>query len=177
MILDSTKLSVFDDIKKYSYYYRKTDYMFRNPEVFFEEFYVDLSKEIVEFAMVRLTKNDDRKKSLRIWMFILSIILIAIEYVFLLLILFKQGYLCNCFKLPETVITVYMSSVFVETLGIIYLIVKYLFSTKSEEKDIEVLTKIISNFQKYNGDKKIANNEKELFEKFMEFYNSSKNKK
>ena len=56
-------------------------------------------------------------------------------------------------QLSDNVLTVYMTSVFVETLGAVVVMIKYAFKADEEVRIIDILNAVVKNFQKYRDSK------------------------
>ena len=104
------------------------DLLKSDPGIFFENQYSKLSREIVDFSKTQVSESVKEKKVQKRKVLNFLICFIKIQFVVLVLMILLNGFDFIKFNLANDIITVYMTSVFVETLGIIFFIVKFLFT-------------------------------------------------
>lgn len=110
--------------------------------------YRKIAKSIVDISNDQLGKQNKSKIDLKesfetFFKWLLSFQLIAI---FALLII--KGFFKD-FNITDSVLIAVISSVFVESLGIVAVMVKYAFDSEQEVKILEILKELIKNYQKY----------------------------
>lgn len=115
-----------------------------------EETYLNIVQDVVDSSKEKLTIIHNEKLELRCKLidFCLQILAIQIVFLFLFLILSKL------IGLSDNVLSVYMTAVFVETLGAVIIMIKYAFKSDEEVKIIDILNAVVKNFQKYNNSDK-----------------------
>lgn len=120
----------------------------KNAEVESDIEYRKIAKSIVDISNDQLGKQNKSKIDLKesfetFFKWLLSLQLIAI---FALLII--KGFFKD-FNITDSVLIAVISSVFVESLGIVAVMVKYAFDSEQEVKILEILKELIKNYQKY----------------------------
>ena len=75
-------------------------------------------------------------------------IFISVQFIALIVMLFLRGFI-QAFDISDTLFTAYIVSVFVETLGIVAVMVKFAFDTKQEVEILSTLNGVIEHFQKF----------------------------
>ena len=111
-----------------------------------EEIYLEVVQDVVDFSKINLETIHFEKKLLRdrLIEFCLQILAIQLVFLFLFLVLRQQ------MGLSDNVLSVFMTSVFVETLGAIFIMIKFAFKSDEEVKIIDILNAVVKNFQKYD---------------------------
>ncbi len=110
-----------------------------------EQTYIDIVQDVVENSKENLTAIRDDKQSLRYRLIDFCLTMLAVQMIFLIIFL-----LCSRkIGLSDNVLSVYMTAVFVETLGSVIVMVKYAFKSEEEVKIIDILNAVVKNFQKY----------------------------
>lgn len=113
-----------------------------------EKFYKQETKLIIDESIRLLDEEYEGKKKLRRVLSVFFLILLSVQFIILgLLLIFNK-------KISEGLSITYITSVFVETLGVIVLMVKFAFDNSKEIEIIKVLNSFMSSYQKYNSDKK-----------------------
>lgn len=115
-----------------------------------EENYIDVAHEIVEASTDQLNDQNTSKAKLKKTLCIFFMIFISVQYAALLAIFGLQIAQVGV-PLPNDIIIAYITSIFVETLGAIILMIKYAFDSKQEIQVLKILEGIITNYQKFNG--------------------------
>lgn len=113
-----------------------------------ERRYISLVESIVEISGNQLANQNENKKELRNtfqWFFIvlLSFQMLALVAVIAFSALFDE------FNVSDNVIITFITSVFVETLGAIGIMIKFAFDSEQEVKILEILNGAIKSFQKF----------------------------
>lgn len=116
-----------------------------------ENAYRVIAQQIVKISTEQLEKQNDSKNRLKKIFTRFFIIFISIQYFVLVALLFIKAF-CDV-DLNEIVLTTYISSVFIETLGAILIMIKYAFDSEQEVNILEILNSVISNYQKFGGEK------------------------
>lgn len=113
-----------------------------------ENYYINITNEIVYSSINQLAEQNDSKNGLKklfTWFFV---IFIGVQYI-AMLVMFGFKMFMPWIELSDTVIVAYISSVFVETLGAIVLMIKYAFDSSQETQVLAILNGVISNYQKF----------------------------
>lgn len=115
-----------------------------------EDAYIDLAEKIVEITDRELNEQQGSKSKLKgdLTKFFKDFLLL--QYIFIIVMLLFNGSSDIAFSLSDSVIKVYITSVFVETLGCVVFMVKYAFNSNQEVELIKILNNAITNYQKYN---------------------------
>ncbi|MBE6534810.1 MAG: hypothetical protein E7678_07610 [Ruminococcaceae bacterium] len=113
-----------------------------------EDTYKKIALQIVNTSSQQLKDQNTSKNNLKTiftWFFIAFI---AIQYLVLVSLLFIKAFVATL-NLSDTVIIAYITSVFVETLGAVAVMIKYAFDSKQEVNILSILNGVISNYQKF----------------------------
>lgn len=113
-----------------------------------EEAYIRIVEEVVNMSGDNLTTIRKDKSVLRDSFVSLFCYIIKIQLV-VLFIIFGLDALLPFFDIAENIIITYMSAVFVETLGVIAVMIAFAFKSNEEIKIIDILNSVVSNYQKY----------------------------
>lgn len=70
------------------------------------------------------------------------------KYAVLVAFLFIKAFVLHIY-LTDTIVISYMTSVFVETIGAIAIMIKYAFDSQQEVNILDILNSVISNYQKF----------------------------
>lgn len=114
-----------------------------------EETYLDIVQEVVKNSKENLEMIHAEKSELRCKLIDFCLCILAIQLIFLIVFLVFSKQI----NLSDKVLSVYMTAVFVETLGAVIVMVKYAFKSDEEVKIIDILNAVVKNFQKYNDTK------------------------
>ena len=136
-------LTVKDNIAADKIDQKLSDELAKNSEVT----YTDIAEKLVETSSVQLKTQNQSKTSLKKTFTIFFIVFISVQYLVLIALMFIKTFL-NTY-LRDTVLLAYISSVFVETLGAIILMIKYAFDSNQEINILNILNGVIKNFQKF----------------------------
>lgn len=117
-----------------------------------EETYLGIVQDVVKSSKENLSKIHKEKLELRNRLINFCLQILTVQMIFLILFLV----LSRRIQLSDNVLTVYMTAVFVETLGAVVVMIKYAFKADEEVRIIDILNAIVKNFQKY-GDSKDDN--------------------
>lgn len=115
-----------------------------------EEEYLSTVKDVVIFSKENLKTIHEEKLDLRQRLIDFCLQVLSIQMVFLIIFLLGHKQL----GLSDSVLSVYMTAVFVETLGSVIVMVKYAFKSDEEVKIIDILNAVVKNFQKYRDTEK-----------------------
>ena len=113
-----------------------------------ENRYISLVSKIVDITKEQLDCQRSNKQSFRRYFGRFFGVFLAVQYVALLTIMIINA-ACSSFSISDDLIKVYIVSVFVETLGIVAVMVKFAFDTKQEVEILSTLNGIVEHFQKY----------------------------
>lgn len=145
-----------DDIEET--YVDDLDKMFKNEVLKSERLYKDIAKNITVTSLNQLKKQNEFKKNARNYFIFFFSIFLSIEYIVLLVLLFSEKDYVN-----NSILSTYMISIFVETLGVIASMTKFVFDSKQENTLLEIINSILVNFKKFSGNS--DNNENKLQKK------------
>ncbi len=113
-----------------------------------EKEYLKTVNKIVDKSIEQLNEQNNSKKDLRTKFFKIFASLIFIQLGFIILLIILQGSVKE-FNVDTAVIVAVISSVFVETLGAVILMIKFCFDSKQEVSILEILKGVVEHFQKY----------------------------
>lgn len=114
-----------------------------------EEAYLNIVQDVVRFSKENLSTMREEKLELRNRLIDFCLQVLAIQMMFLIIFLL----FAKPIGLSDNVLSVFMTAVFVETLGAVIVMVKYAFKSDEEVKIIDILNAVVKNFQKYTDDK------------------------
>lgn len=114
--------------------------------------YQKIAKEIVNISKEYLNNQNVKKSSLRKIFTIFFTIFLSVQFACLIMFILFNSFKCIEFKMSEYLLTTYIVSVFVETLGTISVMLAFSFTSKEESSIVAVLTTVIQNYQKYFKD-------------------------
>lgn len=114
-----------------------------------EETYLDIVQEVVRNSKENLEMIHTEKSELRCRLIDFCLQILAFQLIFLILFLVFSKQI----NLSDKVLSVYMTAVFVETLGAAIVMIKYAFKSDEEVKIIDILNAVVKNFQKYKDEK------------------------
>ena len=106
-----------------------------------EDTYRKIALKIVDTSSKQLEEQNTSKNKLKAIFTRFFIIFIGIQYLVLISLLFTKAFVPTL-NLSDTVIISYITSVFVETLGAIIVMIKYAFDSKQEVNILEILNGI-----------------------------------
>ncbi len=113
-----------------------------------EDAYIKIAEKIVQTSTNQLEDQNESKNRLKEKFTKFFIWFISIQYGFLALLLVGMA-IFDFVELDTAIIMAYIGSVFVETLGAIILMITYAFNSQQEVKILEILNKVIANYQKF----------------------------
>ncbi len=116
-----------------------------------EKTYREIAQLIVNTSSKQLNEQNQSKTKLKSIFTIFFIVFISAQYVVLVGLMLLKA--LAGVDLSDTVLITYITSVFVETLGSIAVMIAYAFDSKQEVNILEILNGVISNFQKFGGTK------------------------
>lgn len=114
-----------------------------------EETYLNIVQDVVGFSKENLSTMHEEKLELRSRLIDFCLQVLAIQMIFLIIFLL----FAKPIGLSDGVLSVFMTAVFVETLGAVIVMIKYAFKSDEEVKIIDILNAVVKNFQKYTDDK------------------------
>ncbi len=121
-----------------------------------EKKYIELVGKVIDISNGQLEIQNINKEGLRGKFTKYFKWLLSIQYLVLVVLLVLNATLNN-FNISDTVFLTYISSVFVETLGVIIIMVKFAYDNKTENQILEVLRAVVGEYKKYKeNDKKEA---------------------
>ena len=113
-----------------------------------EDNYMQIAKDIVDTSAQQLktqnvSKNELKKLFTRFFIGFLSAQYLVLVFHLVLKALWRD------MNLSDTVLITYITSVFVETLGAVAIMIKYAFSSDQEVKILQILNDVISSYKKF----------------------------
>ena len=123
-----------------------------------EKKYLAVVDKIVDTSVAQLNSQNGNKTNLRNKFFPLFKGLIIAQLVFIIVLILLQGFCFTCFEIDTTVLVAVISSVFVETLGVIGVMIKFSFDSKQEVNILQILNGVVEHFQKIQSER--SNSEK-----------------
>lgn len=114
-----------------------------------ESTYLEIVQKIVDISSKQLEEQNQSKNELKATFSTFFICFIALQYLVLVFLLMARG-ICGDAFLSEGIIVTYITSVFVESLGGIIIMVKYAFDSDQEVNILKILNGVIANFQKFD---------------------------
>lgn len=127
-------------------------------EILAEENYYGIVEKVIIVSEEQLKKDGEKKRELRDFFTYFFSYFIFCQFIVLLILIFLSGS-SEKFSISDVLLTTYIVSVFVETLGIIAAMVAFVFNSEEEVKIIDILNAVIANYQKPSkkGSEKDAN--------------------
>lgn len=113
-----------------------------------EDTYREIAEDIVKISSAQMELQNKSKNDLKKTFTIFFMIFISIQYLILIIFMFIKMF-AKSVELTDTVLISYITSVFVETIGAIIIMIKYAFDSKQEVEILKILNGVISNFQKF----------------------------
>lgn len=117
-----------------------------------EDDYIEITNKIVDASVKQLSEQNKSKSDLKSTFTKFFIGFVSAQYAALVVFLALRM-IFGVSNLSDGVIIAYISSVFVETLGAIVLMIKYAFDSKQETNVLKILSAAISNYQKFGATK------------------------
>lgn len=113
--------------------------------------YHTIVEKVLDISDSQLGNQNKNKTEIRgIFKKFFMVLLIA-QFVFLCGILVCKGFVQK-FYLSDTIIAAYIGSVFVETLSVVLVMVKFSFDTEQETHILDTLNSAVKNYQKFKND-------------------------
>ena len=116
-----------------------------------ERGYREIAKLVVGIVKEYINTQNEKKTPLRKVFTITFSVLLVFQLITIVMFVLFDSFTCIPFEISESLLTTYMISVFVETLGAIAAMIAFAFTSKEESEIVSILTTIIQNFQKYNN--------------------------
>lgn len=118
-----------------------------------EKKYLAVVDKIVDTSVEQLNSQNENKTKLRDKFFPLFKGLIIAQLVFIIVLTLLQGFCFTCFEIDPTVLVAVIASVFVETLGVIGVMIKFSFDSKQEVNILQILNGVVEHFQKIQSER------------------------
>ncbi len=115
-----------------------------------EDAYIDIANQIVTCATIQLGEQNESKNTLKKIFTIFFVVLLSAQYMALAALLFIRAFQKESL-LTDTVIITYITSVFLETLGAVIIMIRYAFASDQETKVLSILNSIIDRFKKFSN--------------------------
>lgn len=120
-------------------------------EIQSSESYHAVVSEIVSTAKEQLKGSNREKTGIRtkfLWFFV---IMLSLQFASVVAFIFLTATKKLGFTISDSLMQIYVGSVFVETLGEVGIMIKFAFDSKDEVKIIELLTAVVNNYQKFRS--------------------------
>lgn len=114
-----------------------------------ERAYIKIAETIVEVSQSQLCQQNNSKNILKRKFTSFFIKFVSVQFLVLVFLLISKAFYKE-FYLSEAVIITYMTSVFIETLGAIVLMIKYAYDSAQEVEILKILNTVISSYKKFN---------------------------
>lgn len=134
--IEKNKVSKFDDYNNLDEKIEKT----------LNEKYHRLLEKIVNKSFEVLNDNGKEFKTNRLTFSIFFLIFLPVQFIFIITLIILNG--CDVLKLSDVVITTMIASLFVETLGVVTIMVRYVFNSESEIEIINAIQKVAEHYKK-----------------------------
>ena len=121
-----------------------------------DDTYQETASRIVDISEIQLNNQHDSKTKLQkrlLWFFIA---LLSVQTIAIVVVILLNGF-NKRFQLNDGVIIAFITSAFVETLGVVALMVKFAFNNEQETKIISILNSYIEHFKVYNSSEHKSN--------------------
>lgn len=115
--------------------------------------YISIVKDVVSFSKKNLECIRSDKQELRNELVSFCIRILGIQLFMLCFFIFLSA-MFDTFNLSDEVLIAFMTSIFVETLGAIIVMVNFAFKSKEEVEIVNILNAVVKNYQKYKEQKK-----------------------
>lgn len=113
--------------------------------------YQGIVKKIVDDAGLQLIRFTDAKSDLRKKFFSFFILLLWVQFAVVVLLLVFDGFHLFGFEVTDYMMSVFIGSVFVETLAAVGIMIGFAFASNDEVRIIELLTAVVESYQRYHG--------------------------
>lgn len=121
--------------------------------------YQKTTDKIVEISRNQLKNQYDSKIELQKNLSRFFSVFLSFQFGALVIFMVMKGFIKD-FKLSDSIILAYMTSVFVESLGAIIIMIKFAFNSEQETEILHILNSVISKFKIYNSYEHGKNNHK-----------------
>lgn len=129
-------------------------------EIQSSESYHAVVSEIVSTAKEQLKGSNQEKTSIRTKFLGFFVIMLSLQFASVGTFLALSATESVKFLISDSLMQIYVGSVFVETLGEVGIMIKFAFDSKDEVKIIELLTAVVNNYQKFHGQGRGEDNSK-----------------
>ena len=119
-----------------------------------EEGYIEIVGDIVDATISQLGFQNDSKKNIRKVLLIFFVILLSVQYVSLFVLLMFKGFIVN-FYIDNSILLAFITSVFVETLGAVTIMISFAFASKQENQALKILHGAIERYQKFGNNENL----------------------
>lgn len=113
------------------------------------ENYHEVVTNIIDISKEHLTHADKDKTSIRKTFIIIFSVMLFIQLAAIITFMALKAVESVAFDISDSLMTVFIGSVFVETLGVIGVMIGFAFASKDEVKIVKLLTAVINSYQKY----------------------------
>ena len=112
-----------------------------------EKNYIEIVNKALHNSFNHLDTQNTSKDALRKFFSIFFCILISIEYIMFVLLLFFVGH--KLIIIETSILLVYASSIFVETIGVIAFMIKFAYANETELGVLKVAQEVVNGYKKY----------------------------
>ncbi len=120
-----------------------------NLETTSDERYFKIVEDIVKTAKAQLKGQNEAKTQLRKIFVIFFVVLLSVQMLAVITFMTLTAIKCVEFAISDALMTTFIVSVFVETLGAIIIMITFAFASKEEVTVVELLIQVVKNYQKY----------------------------
>lgn len=112
--------------------------------------YQRTANKIVNISANQLSEQNTSKRHFQKILLVFFIILLSVQFLAIIVLVLIKGFSKN-FEISDAILLTFITSVFVETLGVIAIMVKFSFNNEQETKIISILNSYIKDFKVYNS--------------------------
>lgn len=115
-----------------------------------DDSYQKTASRIVEISENQLKEQNCTKKELQKILLVFFVVLLSLQLLSIVVLVLIKGF-CKNFNISDSILLTFITSAFVETLGVIAIMVKFSFNIKQETNIISILSSYIKDFKVYNS--------------------------
>lgn len=119
-------------------------------EIQSSESYHEVVSDIVSTAKEQLEASNGEKTGIRRKFLRFFVVMLILQFASVVAFLTLSATESVKFLISDSLMQIYVGSVFVETLGEVGIMIKFAFDSKDEVKIIELLTAVVNNYQKFH---------------------------
>ena len=119
---------------------------------YFEKEYAKLVNRVIDISDDHLKTQNTTKSDLRSFFTNFFVAFLFVQYIALVVLLVLNATL-EGFNISDNIFLTYITSVFVETLGVIIIMVTFAYGNKTESSILDVLKTIVGEYKKFDDKK------------------------